>query len=74
MQMYDRLDGIHMSAINREHAKAHMRSAELTIDFVFAAVVTTRSVIAVLGQRLINLTRRFQVSNRQVVQCRGAQN
>ena len=35
MQTYHRLDDVHMSEIDREHAKAHMRSAELTIDFVF---------------------------------------
>ena len=73
MQIYDRLDAIHMSAIDREHAKAHMRSAELTIDFVIAAVVTTRLVSAALGQQLINLARRFQISDSQAVACRKPQ-
>ena len=68
MQIYDRLDAIHMSAIDREHAKAHMRSAELMIDFVVAAVATTRSATAAIGQYLINLARRFQISDRQAVQ------
>ena len=73
MQICDRLDDIHMSAVDREYAKAHMRSAELTIDVVFAAVVTTRSVVAALGQHLINLARRLQVSGREAVQCREPQ-
>ncbi len=73
MQIYDRLDAIHMSAIDREHAKAHMRSAELTIDFVVAAVKTTRSVSAALGQHLINLARWFQISDRRAVQCQKPQ-
>jgi hypothetical protein len=69
MQIYDRLDTIHMSAIDREHAKAHMRSAELTIDFVVAAVKTTRLVSAALGQHLISVARRFQISDRHAVRC-----
>ncbi len=68
MQIYDRLDDVQMSAIDREHAKAHMRSAELTIDFVAAVVARTRSVSAALGRRLINLGRRIQVFNRQATQ------
>ena len=62
MNIYDRLDAIHMSAIDREHAKAHMRTAEATIDFVVAAVVTTRSVSAALWEHLINMAGRFQTS------------
>jgi hypothetical protein len=73
MQIYDRLDAIQMSAIDREQAKAHMRSAELTIDFVVAAVKTTRSVSAALGQHLINLARWFQISDRRAVQCQKPQ-
>lgn len=68
MQIYDRLDDVQMSAIDREHAKAHMRSAELTIDFVAAAVAKTRLVSAAMGRRLINLARRFPVSKRQAAQ------
>ena len=73
MQIYDRLDAIDMSAIDREHAKAHMRRAELTIDFVVAAVKTTRLLGAALGQHLISLARRFQISDRRAVQCQKPQ-
>ena len=73
MQTYHRLDDVQMSAIDREHAKAHMRSAELTIDFVVAAVKTMRSVSAAIGQHLINLARRFQISDRRAVQCQKPQ-
>ena len=64
MQIYDRLDHIHMSAIDREHAKAHMRRAEATIDFVAAAVAKTRLISAALGRRVINLARRIRNSRR----------
>ncbi len=57
-----------MSAIDREHAKAHMRSAELTIDFVAAAVAKMRLIGAALGRLVINLARRIQLSNRQAAQ------
>ena len=68
MQIYDRLDDVQMSAIDRELAKAHMRSAEATIDFVAAAVAETRLVSAAVGRRVINLVRRVQISNRQAAQ------
>ena len=50
MNVYHRLDDVQMSAIDREHAKAHMRSAELTIDFVAAVVARTRLISAALGR------------------------
>ena len=65
MPTYHRLDDVRMSEIDREHAKAHMRSAELAIDFVFNAVAKTRSVSAALGRRVIDLARRVQIFNRQ---------
>ncbi len=65
MQTYHRLDDVNMSAIDREHAKAHMRSAELTIDFVFAAVAKMRVVSAAMVRRVVDLARRIQVSNRR---------
>ena len=68
MQTYHRLDDVNMSAIDREHAKAHMRRVELTIDFVAAVVAKTRSVSAALGRQLINLARRIRISNRQATQ------
>ncbi len=68
MQTYHRLDDVRMSAIDRERAKAHMRSAELTIDFVAAAVAKTRLISAAVGRRVINLARRFRISNRQAAQ------
>ena len=34
MQTDHLLDNVRMSEVEREHAKAHMRSAELTIDFI----------------------------------------
>jgi hypothetical protein len=57
-----------MSAIDREHAKAYMQSAELTIDLIFAAIAKTRLVSAALGRGLGNLVRRFQISHRQPAQ------
>jgi hypothetical protein len=52
MQTYHRLDDVQMSAIDRERAKAHMRSAELTIDIIFTAVEKTRLISAVVRRRL----------------------
>ena len=57
-----------MSAIDREHAKAHMRSAELTIDFVFAVVANVRQFSAALGRFLISQARRIQIFHRQLTQ------
>jgi hypothetical protein len=68
MQIYHRLDDIQMSAIDREHAKAHMRSAELTIDFVAAVLAKTRLVSAALRRRVIDLARRIQTASRQTAQ------
>ena len=68
MQIYDRLDDVRMSAIDREFAKAHMRSAELTIDFIAATVAKTLLVSAAMRRRLVNLARRFPVSKRQAAQ------
>ena len=68
MQIYDRLDDVQMSAIDRQRARAHLRSAELTIDFVAAAVAKARLIGAAVGQRVINLRRRFQISNRHAAQ------
>lgn len=55
MQTYHHLDDVQMSSIDRERAKAHMRSAELTIDIIFAAVEQTRLISAALGRRLVAL-------------------
>ena len=68
MPTYHRLDDVQMSAIDREHAKAHMRSAELTIDFVFAALVKVRQVSAALARFLIRPARRIQIFHRQLTQ------
>ena len=68
MNIYHRLDDVQMSAIDREHAKAHMRSAELTIDFVAAVVAKMRLISAALGRRVINLARRIQTSSRRAAQ------
>ena len=68
MNIYHRLDDVQMSAIDRERAKAHMRSAELTIDFVAAVVEKTRLIGAALGRRVINLARRIQISKPQAAQ------
>ena len=68
MQTYHRLDDVQMSAIEREHAKAHMQSAELTIDLIFAAVEKTRLVGAALGRKVSNFVRRVQISDRQPAQ------
>ena len=68
MNIYHRLDDVQMSAIDREHAKAHMRSAELTIDFVAAGVTKMRSISAALARRVINLGRRIQTSSRRAAQ------
>lgn len=68
MQIYDRLDDIRMSATDRAHARAQMRSAEATIDFVAAVVAKTRLASAAMGRRLISLARRMQISNHQAAQ------
>lgn len=68
MQTYHRLDDVHMSAIEREHAKAHMQNAELTIDFVFAAIAKIRLVSAAVGRGLSNFVRRTQIADRQPAQ------
>ena len=68
MQTYHRLDDVHMSAIDREHAKAHMRSAELIIDFVFAAVAKVRQISSALGRFVISQARRIQIFHRQLAQ------
>ena len=65
MQIYHLLDNVRMSAIEREHAKAHMRSAELTIDLVVMAAAKVRLAIAVVTRFVLNLTRRNQISNHQ---------
>ena len=65
MQTHHRLDDVQMSAIDREHAKAHMRSAELIIDFVADAVARTRLLRVAVKRRVINLARRIQISSRQ---------
>lgn len=68
MQTYHRLDDVHMSAVAREQAKAHMRSAELTIDFFAAVLAEARRVSAAVGRHVINLARRIQISSRQATQ------
>ena len=65
MQTYHRLDDVQLSAIDRAHAEAHMRRAELIIDFVFDAVAKTRSVSTAVQRRVINLARRIQISSPQ---------
>ncbi len=52
MSSYHRLDDVCMRAIDREHAKAHMRSAELIIDFVFAAVEKARQFTSAVPRRV----------------------
>ena len=54
MSRYHRLDDVVMSEIDRERAKAHMRSAELTIDFVFAAVEKARLLTTALKRRIMS--------------------
>ncbi len=68
MNTYDRLDNVRMSTIDREHAKAHMRSAEVTIDFVAAAVATIALITTAVWQRVTSLARRTQIANRQAAQ------
>ena len=68
MQTYHRLDDVQMSAIEREHAKAYMQSAELAIDFIFAAVAKIRLVSAAVGRGLSNFVRRIPISGRQPAQ------
>ena len=68
MNIYHRLDDVQMSALDRERAKANMRNAELTIDFVAAVVTTVRSISAALGRRVVDLARRIQLPKRQAAQ------
>ena len=65
---YHLLDNVRLSSIEREHARAHMRSAELTIDFVFMAAAKVRLAIAVVVPFVVNLARRLQISNHQAAQ------
>ena len=62
MQTYHRLDDVHMSEIDREHAKAHMRSAELVLDLLSCLLAKTRSVSAALGRRVVDLAQRIHNS------------
>ena len=68
MQTYHRLDDIQMSAIEREHAKAHMRSAELTIDFIVALVNRTRLIGTALARHAVSLMQHMQISRQQAAQ------
>ena len=68
MSSYHRLDDVVMSEIDRERAKAHMRSAELTIDFVFAAVEKARLLTTAVRRRLMSLALWAQDSPRQAAQ------
>ena len=68
MPSYHRLDDVHMSAIDREHAKAQMRSAELIIDFLFAVVGKARRLTTAVTRRLTSLTLWPQGSRSQVTQ------
>ena len=68
MSTYDRLDGVCMRQIDREHAKAQMRSAELIIDFVFAAVEKARLFTTAVVRRLTSLALWLQDSRRQAAQ------
>ena len=65
MPTYHLLDNVRMSAIEREHAKAHMQSAELTIDFVLMAAAKGRLAGAWLVRHVMNLARRLQIINHQ---------
>jgi hypothetical protein len=55
---------IRMSAIEREHARAHLRSAELTIDFVFMTVAKARLVLALVPRFAVASLRRLAISSR----------
>ena len=65
MQTYHLLDNVRMSAIEREHAKAHMRSAELTIDFGFMVAAKARLAVAWVVRLVINLAHRLQITNHE---------
>ena len=65
MSIYDRLDDVCMREIDREHAKAQMRSAELIIDFVFVAAEKIRQFTAAVARRLNALATWPQHSRRQ---------
>ena len=65
MQTYHLLDNVRMSEVEREHAKAHMRSAELTIDFVFMAAAKVCAAGAGLVRLATNLAHRLQLTNHE---------
>ena len=48
MQVPHPLDRVHMREHDRERAKAHMQSAEFTIELVALAVTKVRSVVAIV--------------------------
>ena len=68
MSTYHRLDDVHMRAIDRDHAKAHMQSAELIIDFVFAAMEKARMFTTAVTRRLSSLALWLQDSRRPAAQ------
>jgi len=65
---YHRLDDVHMRAIDREHAKAHMQSAEQIVDFLFAAMEMARLFTTAVARRLTSLALWLQGSRRQAAQ------
>ena len=68
MQTYHLLDDVQMSANEREHARAHMQSAELTIDFVFMVAAKVSLAIAVATRFVIDLGRRVYFSDHRAAQ------
>ena len=51
MQTPHPLDGVRMSELARERAKAHMRRAEFIVELVASGVSKIRSVFTLVGRR-----------------------
>jgi hypothetical protein len=61
MQVHHPLDDVHMSASERERAKAYMRQAELLADFVVRAFAAMQSLIALTERGARSLARRMKL-------------
>ena len=62
MQAPHPLDSVHMREIDRERAKAHMRSAEFTIELVALGVSRVRSLIALVPPAVVHRVNTFLFS------------
>ncbi len=65
MQTSHPLDGVHLSAIARERAKAQMQRAEFLVELVAQGVSKIRHVIALVVQGTSDIARRYVEQTQQ---------